>query len=168
MSKRTKVRSPAKKHEAAINVKKKADSHQVDTGQIMLQQMHVISECWQSDIAFFHDELHFFRKLIDKYLMWLIDEDNIESTRRLVSDLSKLEKRRFSILQRLDRHCRHLANLVENPFSHHAQQCVDDHSEIEVLVAELAKDFRQTKKNVFHLTEHAINSEKAKRLLNGV
>ncbi|HEY0745034.1 MAG TPA: hypothetical protein VGD40_26395 [Chryseosolibacter sp.] len=166
MSKRTVIRKPAKKAAARSAAKQKPDGKEGDTGYSLTQQIYIISERWQSDLVFFYDELNFLRKLIDKYFIWLIDDDNIESTRKVASELSKLEKRRFSILQRLDKHRRHLANVIENPFTHNTQECSDEHSELEVLFAGLAKEFRLVKKDVFDLTEHVIESEKAKRLLS--
>ncbi|HEY0653016.1 MAG TPA: hypothetical protein VGD65_07805 [Chryseosolibacter sp.] len=166
MSKRTVIRKPAKKAVVRSAARQKSEVQKPDTERAFEQQMYIVSERWQSDLVFFYDELNFLRKLIDKYFMWLIDDDNIESTRKLASELAKLEKRRYTILQRLDQHRRHLANLVENPFSHSSQECRDEYSELEVLFAGLAKEFRQVKKDVFALTEHVIESEKAKRLLN--
>jgi hypothetical protein len=105
-----------------------------DSEMRLWKQMHIISEQWQSDLAFFNDELTFFRKLIDKYFIWLIDEKNIQSTRIMVSDLVKFEKRRIEIGVRLRQHLKHLVNLIENPFPHNAQQCKDDHVQLEDLL----------------------------------
>jgi hypothetical protein len=166
MSKRTIVRRPAEKG-ATKQGRAKPESMHVDGEEQFWQQMYIISERWNSDLTFFNDELDFFRKLIDKYFMRLIDEKNIESTLKLATDLAKFEKRSFTILQRLNHHLRHLTNLFENPFSHDVRQCKDEHGQLEELLAPFTKDFRKIKKEVFSVTEHVMDSEKARHLLNG-
>ncbi|MFZ6014343.1 MAG: hypothetical protein ACOYXT_28645 [Bacteroidota bacterium] len=128
--------------------------------------MVVISERLQSDLAFFNDELNFFLKLIDKYFMWLIDEKNIENIRKLASDISRFEARRFTVSKRLTQHVKHLVNLLENPFSHDAQACKDEQNKLETLFADFTKDFRRIKNRVFMLSERVIESEKMKHLLS--
>lgn len=123
------------------------------------QQMHIISERWKSDLTFFNDELSFFRKLIDK--------KNVSSTRKLASDLSKLEKRLFRISQRLSQHGKHVANLLENPFSHNAQECKGEHGQLETLFADFTKDFREIKSKIFIIIKHVIDSEKERHFLDG-
>lgn len=166
MSKRTIERRPAKKGSGRPVARKQGVSG-IDGDDNSWQEMYIITERWQSDLAFFNDELSFFRKLINKYLLWLVDEKNIEHTRKLAADISKFDKRGVTVSQKLATHLRELANLAENPFSHNAQSCRDAHGALESIVAELAKDFRSLKKKVFRVTETVIDSEKANRLLNG-
>lgn len=166
MSKRTTVRSPARK-----GVTRKGQSPPEllpdDREERSWQQMYIISQRWQSDLAFFNDELKFFRKLIDKYFMWLADDKNIESVRKLASDLYRFEKRRFTVSQRLSLHVHQLTNLVGNSSSHNAQGCKDEHGQLEVIFAEFTKDFRRIKSEVFIASEKVIDSEKVKRFFNG-
>jgi len=133
---------------------------------VLWQQCYVITEHWSSDLLFFNDELGFFRKLIDRYFMWLVDERNIEGTRKVARDLSKLETKVSTIQAKLEHHRRCLFNLMENPFSHNAQDSKDDQYELEALLAAFAKEFRLVKQEVFRLTETVIESEKVKHLLN--
>lgn len=77
MSKRTIERRPAKKGSGRPVARKQGVSG-IDGDDNSWQEMYIITERWQSDLAFFNDELSFFRKLINKYLLWLVDEKNIE------------------------------------------------------------------------------------------
>lgn len=129
------------------------------------QALFAITKHWVSDLQFFDDELAFFRNLIDKYFLWLIGEKNIEDTRLVTTALVKLENQRLILEQNVSQHLHHLANLLENPFPHDAQECKVEHAALENSMAAFMKDFRNIKKEVFKVSEHAIVSEKARHLL---
>ncbi len=129
--------------------------------------MYIISERWQSDLVFVSDELDFLRKLIDKYFLALIEEKNIERTRALSSDLLKFDKSNASVAQRLSQHLRHLADLIQNPFSHDSHECSNEHAQLETTLADHTKEFRRIKTEMFTFCEQVIESDKAQRVLNG-
>lgn len=162
MSKRTIVKRPSRKMEKPTE---ENNAQQRNGEERSWQQMFIVSEHWRSDLEFLNDELSFMRKLIDRYLMWLIDEKNITDTRKQLAELSGFEKRHKAISEDLAKHLGRLTNLIENPFSHNAQDCKDAHVTIEAMVAALVKDFRVIKKAVFVLTEKIMESEKAKHLI---
>ena len=130
-------------------------------------QMFIVSEHWLTDLKFFNDELNFLRRLVDKYFMWLVDEANIESTQKLARDLSRFETKRTRLSAKLAHHLKRLTNLIENPFSHSAQDSIDEHADLEALMSAFVKDFRRIKRAAFTLTETVIESEKSKHLLRG-
>jgi hypothetical protein len=163
MSKRTTLRTAAK---TPVRRKKPTVIPQDETERSW-QQMYILAERWKSDVVFFYDELNFFRKLVDKYFMSLIDEKYIDRTRQLASDLARFEKRRYTVSQRLALHLKELALLMQNPFAQNAQRCRDEHGEIEILFSEFTKEFRKVKAEVFDLTENVMASEKSRHLLNG-
>jgi hypothetical protein len=148
-----------------LPVKKQRIASPEDPEGMVWQQMHIVSKHWQSDLVFFQDELHFFGKLIDRYLMWLTDNEHIGRTRKIAVDLQRIEKKRISLLDALNEHHRRLANLIENPFSHNAQECKEEHSKIEDDLAVFVKTFRRAKREVFNVTEVVIESEKSRNLL---
>src|SRR5687768_12300038 len=78
---------------------------------------HAVAKHWKSDVQFFEDELNFFRLLIDKHLALLIEPGNIEQTRTMVTDVTKLENERTKLDQAIDHHIQHIVLLVENPFA---------------------------------------------------
>jgi hypothetical protein len=127
---------------------------------------HAVAKHWKSDVQFFEDELNFFRLLIDKHLALLIEPGNIEQTRAIVTDITKLENERTKLDQAIDHHIQHIVLLVENPFAQNAQECKSEHEKLESSVASFVKKFRTVKMEVFKLTERIIHSEKAKRLID--
>lgn len=147
-------------------IEKRQNSSESSGEEKSWQQMFIISEHWLSDVKFFSMELNFLHRLIDKYFMWLVDEKNIESTRKMASHLSKVEMERAALGEKLEDHMRSLANLIENPFSHDAQNGRDNHEKLEALMAAFAKDFRAIKIEVFALAERVVESEKVKHLIH--
>ncbi len=127
--------------------------------------LFVLAEHWQSDVLFFTDELRFLRSLVDKYFLWLIDENHIAATKKMAIKLGKTEKGRSLLDQSVRNHLKHLANLIENPFAHDAQSCKDEHAKLEAWLAEFSKEFREVKREIFHLTEQVMESKKAQYVL---
>lgn len=129
------------------------------------QQFYVLAEHWASDLKFFNDEVQFLSILVDRYFMGLTDEKNVDTTKSVASKLSDVEKRRLALEEDVSAHLHHLANLVENPFPHNAQDYRDEHGALEKTLADFVKYFKAIKKEIFSLTEQVIESEKAKHLL---
>ena len=129
------------------------------------EQMYIVGEHWLSDLEFFKDELSFLRNLIDKYLMWLIDDKHIEDTRIMVSRLKEMENQRLQVEVRIREHFKHIQEIIENPFSHDLQSFREEHEYLENRMAKYSKGFREMKRNVFKHTEMIMESEKAMHLL---
>ncbi|MCA6074102.1 hypothetical protein [Fulvivirga sedimenti] len=134
--------------------------------RISPEQMYYMSEHWLSDMKFYEDELGFLQNLIAKYLMWLIDDKHIEDTRIMVSKLREMDKERDQIESRIKIHFKHIAELIENPFSHDLQSSRDEHAELEIRIAAFMKEFRVMKVKVFRHTEMIMETEKATHLLS--
>lgn len=129
------------------------------------KSMFVIAEHWKSDLSFFLDEINFFKMLIDKYFLSLIDAEHINGTRHLASGLSQFEKKRHGLESEVTTHLTQLADLIQNPFAHDSQVSVSLHQKLEGSIMDFVKNFRSLKKEVFMLAEGAMESEKAKHLL---
>ncbi len=131
------------------------------------KMLYILTEHWQSDLRFFEDELRFLRDLIDKYFFRLIDEANMEKTRKHVTRLAKLETQRAILSRSVTRHLQHLANFLENPFPYNTQSYRDEHAKLEIGVVEYLKNFRQMKRDIFGLLNTVMESEKTNPLLKG-
>lgn len=129
--------------------------------------LSVLTEHWQSDLKFFQDELRFLRTLINKYFVWLIEEENINKTRALARKLTILDDQRNTYDLMVSKHLHHLHGLIENPFVYDAHTIKQEHEKIEQALSRFVKDFRDVKREAFSVTEHVIESEKAQHLLTG-
>lgn len=130
-----------------------------------VQGLYAVTQHWQSDVKFFEDELNFFRLLIDKHLLLLIDPKNIETTRSMVSQVFDLEKERTTLEERITLHTQHLTDLVENPFVQNLQDYKEEHAKLEIDFPVFVKKFRTVKSAVFKITENVIHSDKVKRMI---
>ncbi|HEX8038177.1 MAG TPA: hypothetical protein VF490_03470 [Chryseosolibacter sp.] len=130
-----------------------------------LQSSYVVTEHWMSDLQFFNEEITFLRNVINKYFLTLIEEKNIGSTRAVAADLSSIEKECADLRARVAGHLKHLAHRIENPFPYNAQEYQDEHARLEDAMTAMMKEFRVVKKEVFKVSEYAIDSEKSKHLL---
>ena len=166
MSKKTITKRPKKSAaKKSIRSRKSKSAVLSDPEQGTWQTLFAVTEHWMSDLKFFNDELRFFRSLVDKYFLTLIEKRRIGSTRHATQDLARLENQRLTLEQKVSEHLRHLTNLIESPFSHDAHECKVGHEALENSIAEFVKDFRLLKQEIFKVAEGAIESGKAKHLL---
>ncbi len=141
-------------------------STKTDPKESDLRKIYSVTENWRSDSKFFADELQFFRSLLDKYFMKLIEAKNVEATKATVTKLTKLENKRVIFEQKVDRHFNHIASLVENPFSHDAQVYREEHAKLELALSDFQKDFKEMKKEIFQLAKQIMDAEKTSHLLS--
>jgi hypothetical protein len=130
------------------------------------RSFYALTEHWRSDLIFIDNELNFFRRLMFDYFARRIDGSLLEQTRRLSTQETKIEKRRLALEERIWDQNVSLARLIENPFTNDAQICKDEQEALEIDFAELVKDFRQFKHNLFAVTTEILRSEKGRALAN--
>jgi hypothetical protein len=127
--------------------------------------LFVLTKHWLSDMKFFRSELNFLNTLIDRYLLKLVEEDNVSTIAPLALALSRLESRSHELGQKIMKHLQHIQELIEDPFSHDSQTAKDEHLALENELVDFVKNFRITKAEIFTSAEHVLKSEKAKHLL---
>jgi hypothetical protein len=145
-------------------VEKRSRKVTIKAEEALWGSFHVLAERWMSDLIFFNDEIRFLRRLIDRFFIWQVKEENIETTRVLASNLARMEKRKFTIEQKVRVHFFHLRSAFQNPFNHNGQAYMEEHAELEDEMAEFVKEFRTMKQNVFKVTEYVLESEKLQSL----
>jgi len=130
-------------------------------------QLAVLSRHWKADLEFFKDELRFLRHLLEKKLIWLMDDQNIEAVRKVINSILRLEKRRNALVANIEDHLGQLTALMQNPFATEHQKVEESHEETGRFLLDFLNEFRAAKKEVFVLTEAVLDSEKANLLLRG-
>lgn len=130
-----------------------------------VQSLFVLCKYWHSDLKFFEDELRFFKRLIDKYFIWLVLGDNINKTLLTIVHVNNLEKRRMTLEGNLEKHLHLLSTIVEHPYPQKPQDYKDGHGYLETEISEFLKEFRKVKKEVFQSTEEVMRTETARLLL---
>ena len=51
------------------------------------EELYVLGEHWQSVMEFYHLELDFLKKLIDKYFIWLLKDEHIAKVQVIVNEI---------------------------------------------------------------------------------
>ena len=129
------------------------------------QQLHVITEHWQSDLAFYGDEVRFLQDLISKYFLLLVKEESSEDMQKLVNRLLTIDKNHVYLKETTINHLSHIAKAVKDGLTSDEQPFRDEHARLEDNFVVFVSDFRALKKDVFSVTENIIHGEKLKHLL---
>lgn len=128
-------------------------------------ELYHLAKHWQSDMEFYRDELQFLRGLIDKYFIWLINDENIALIQAISGKLIKSGKQQEEISDKIQKHIQQLQELVDGALSDSTNQFRKAHAELEDDFTDFVKSFREVKRQVFATTEHVIAEEKLQRLL---
>jgi hypothetical protein len=129
------------------------------------QSLHSLSLHWQSDMIFYLGELRFLRKLVDKYFIWLLEDDSLEATLAQLKRMSKSENQAADIVTYIKKHIKHIEKELKHPLVQNDKPFRDEHSELEDLIAAFVRDFRLLKQKVFDLTDDVLVEEKVKNLM---
>jgi len=130
------------------------------------QELHVLTSHWQSDMAFFADELRFIDLLFDKYFNALIEPENMEETKSVASKLTNLKSDRDLLSSRIAGHLHHIKEFMTSPSPQNTPDFLEEHSSLEIDLTHFIKTFRDVKREIFSLTERIARSEKAKHLIS--
>lgn len=123
------------------------------------QELYVLTEHWKSDLLFYKDDLKFLNHLVDKYFIWLSKKENINQVREIEQSLVQTNKTCTNLMERVNMHLSHLANLIENPFKYDSNKFRTEHQILEDEITFFVKKFRENRKNVFEITKHVIETE---------
>lgn len=129
------------------------------------ESLFALTEHWQSDMAFYTDEIAFLQGLFDKYFVLMSKEDKIDLVQAEANELIKLNETCNSLKQRMEKHLEHLEELEENAFSHDEQAFRDEHAKLEDEFSAFVKRYREVKRNVFTISEEAMEAGKESHLI---
>ncbi len=130
------------------------------------EELYVLTEHWKSDLEFYKDDLRFLHRLINKYFIWITEEENLDMVRSLEISLVKMDRSCKDLLSKIGKHLIQLGKLVENSDDEQSRVFRIEHEHLEDEIADFVKCFRENRKEVFTITEHVIDSEKLQHLLN--
>ena len=123
------------------------------------EELHVLTDKWKSDLEFYNFELNFLHKLIDKYYIWLTNDELVNEVEKAAIRLSIADKSREVLNIKTTQHLRHIEEILENEFIYDAQVFRTEHEQLENRIAEFCKNFKLLKKDVFLLTEQVLETE---------
>lgn len=123
------------------------------------EELHVLTEKWKSDLEFYNFELNFLHKLIDKYYIWLTNDELVTEVEAAASKIFAANKSRRTLNIETINHLRHIEEILENEFKFDAQAFRKEHELLENKFTNFCKNFQLLKKEVFMLTEQVLDTE---------
>jgi len=123
------------------------------------EELYILTKYWKSDLLFYRDDLNFLDNLIDKYLIWISNKKDSEAVRNIDNSILETAKKCVDLLQRVDKHLKHLANLIDDPFKYDSHQFRAEHQRLEDDITNFVKDFRKNRIEVFEVTKLVIESD---------
>jgi len=116
-------------------------------------QYYVIANRWASDIEFSIAETSFFYHLIDEYLIGLCEPTRVQTFKRIMSGLSKLEIDRDKANRLLTDQLKHLELMTDDIIPEDIDSLSGKQMELECLMWGLTDEYREVKCALFALVE---------------
>ena len=133
--------------------------------EINWQELYILTDHWKSDLDFYKDDLRCLHHLIDKYIIWITKDDNLNLVKDIEKNLFEIKKKSLDLMKELSTHQENLGLMVENPVQSSNPQFLKDHEVLEEKVSNFVKLFRSNRKEVFKITEYIIDSEELPDIL---
>lgn len=130
------------------------------------ETMHKGSVKWLSELKFAKDEQLFFDDLVKSYTLQLIDSKHFEESKKIVNQLSALQKGTDVLINTIINHEKGLKVMVDGINQLKEENMYkDEHGELIIEVSGFMNNYREVKSKLFALVKHVIKEGKQKRLL---
>ncbi|TAI48426.1 hypothetical protein [Flagellimonas allohymeniacidonis] len=139
-------------------------SHTLYLEKAGVEELYASSKEWKSDLDFFREDLQFLRNLMRSYFIWIVEKGNADDIRILNDGLNGLTRKCRCLIKKVDKHMESLVQVFEASYSEYFQRLSEEHSQLAVEVENLKKEFREVKKDVFVIAQHAIEIKKSQLL----
>jgi len=140
-------------------------TQQNNIGEVRWQELYILTEHWKSDLEFYKDDLRFLHHLIDKYIIWITKDENLNMVQEIKKNLFEIRSTSTDLMKEVITHQRNLGLMVENPVESSNPQFLTDHEVLEDKISDFVKLFRSNRKEVFNITEYIIDSEELPNIL---
>lgn len=133
--------------------------------EVKWQELYILTDHWKSDLDFYKDDLRFLHHLIDKYIIWITKDENLNMVQDIKKNLFEIQSKSGDLMKEVNIHLGNLGLMVENPVKSSNPQFLEDHGVLEDKISNFVKLFRSNRKEVFNITEYVIDSEKLPNIL---
>ncbi len=122
------------------------------------EELYILTKHWKSDLLFYKDDLKFLNHLIGKYFIWISKKEHSNAVQSIAKSIVKTNKICSGLLESVEKHLSHLANLIEDPFKYDSHQFRTEHQRLENDITNFVKTFRENRKEVFEVTSLVVES----------
>ena len=137
-----------------------------DFGKSNWEELYFLAKHWKSDLEFYKDDLRFLHNLIGKYLIWITKKENLESVADIRKKEHELTLRCKELHQKVSTHLDMASIIVKGGREADKKDFFTTHGELENEMADFVKTFRQSRKEVFKVTEYVMDSEELRNILD--
>ena len=130
------------------------------------RELYLLTKHWKSDIKFANYEINFFKGLVDKYFIWVKDKDQTVQVQHLTNILEHLTSELENIDKAITKHLNYIRLFINSNFSRDEEAFRVEHAMLEDKIVGLMNALRETKREIFNLTEEMLNNEKTNKLID--
>ena len=129
------------------------------------EKMHHRSEELKTDMEFYSSEMAFLRSLLDRYLLWLIEEESLSGLQLLNSKIKACDEKCRSVIGKAESLMHRLGLLIENPFTQDEHRVMESYKNTFEEADSFKKEIKRIKHEVFDHVAHTMRSAKAQKLI---
>lgn len=133
---------------------------EINLEKIDSEELYKFAKEWKSDLEFFRDDLQFLSNLIENYFVWIVEKGNVDDIRVLNDALNDLKRKCRVLLKRLAKYMGQLAKSMETISTSSILYLNEEHRQLKKDMEKLTKTFREVKKDVFVIAEHAVDAKR--------
>lgn len=119
----------------------------------------------KSEMKFFELEMGFLHRLLDRYLLWLIEEESLSGLQILNSKIKAADQKCADFILKAESLMTRLGLLIENPFAQDEHRIKESFTHLKDEALSFEAELKRLKSEVFDHVAHTLRSEKARRLL---
>tara|TARA_R110000868_G_scaffold126481_6_gene333583 strand:- start:2282 stop:2764 length:483 start_codon:yes stop_codon:yes gene_type:complete len=132
------------------------------TSSKILPMYHEAKE-WNSTMEFYSDSLLGLKNILDRYLDEILQHENLDEIRECAMLLQDLRYTSGLLLEEIKSHLGELAEFQDKE-KEATPLLAKEHLELKKKLAVFQDDFKEIKKEIFSITEHAIEISKEEKL----
>ncbi|NNC62811.1 MAG: hypothetical protein HKP07_04840 [Flavobacteriaceae bacterium] len=130
------------------------------------QELYILVKHWRSDLEFYKDDIRFLQQLIEKYLIWITKKENLDRVAGIRKKEHDLAISCYELHQNTTDHLGVIADFLEGKGRISESEFLSRHGKLETSMSDFVKDFRESRKEVFKVTEYVMDSEELQNILD--
>lgn len=120
----------------------------------------------KSNMKFYSTEMSFLHHLLDRYLLWLIEEESLAGVQLLNSKVKAAEQKCTDFITKSESLMTRIGLLIENPFAQDEHRIQESFRHTKEESEAFESELKRLKAEVFDHVANTLRTEKARRLLN--
>lgn len=115
------------------------------------QNLFLCAENWKNNAEFELFEIEFLQDLIDSHFAQLIEQENLDELRELQKDVLEASQETQQLIQQIDVHIHHIAEIIDAPFTYDATVLKTAHQLLEDSTSDISKKHKTIKITTFNM-----------------